>query len=127
MPSFTTSEPKQSGQSVLLDPGEYSFEVLDAVEKRSKNGNDMIELKIKVNDTTTVVYDNLVFTERAGWKIDQFLKSVGAHPGEGRVLEVEADNCLGQKGTCTVATEEYDGQNGKVKRNIVTGYTWEEF
>lgn len=123
MPTFKTDEPKQGGARVILKPGEYGFTVVDATEKVAKStGNPMIELKLRVNDEA-VVYDNLVFTPKAFWKIDQFLKSVKAHPGPGHESNIEADDCLGLEGTCNIKTEKDQGGND---RNVVDAYTWEE-
>lgn len=110
------------GSNAVLPAGDYQFEVVNAEEKRSKAGNDMIELTLSIEGSK--VYDNLVFTEKAFWKVDQFLKSVGAHPGEGKSIDVEADDCVGQRGTVTLRVGKSDKGND---RNEVDCYTWEEF
>lgn len=122
MATYTSAAPKQGGAKVILEKGEYPFEVVDATESVSANGNDKIELKLRVNGEANV-YDNLVFTEKAFWKIDQFLRSVDAHPGEGNTVDVTADECIGHKGVCFITV----GKNDKGEpRNEVGGYVWDD-
>ncbi len=107
--------------SFVHPAGDYSFEVVNAEEKKSKSGNDMIELTLLVKGSK--VYDNLVFIEKVFWKIDQFLKSTGSHPGEGKEINVEADDCVGQKGRVRLSVGKNDKGN---ERNEVECYLWEE-
>jgi Protein of unknown function (DUF669) len=122
---FKTSEPRPGGAFTLLEPGEYNFQVLDASETHSQAGNDMIELKLDViskdKKSSSTVYDNLVFTEKAAWKINAFLKSCGMHPGEGREITIVPDEFIGWEGECRIANE---ADNKGVMRNKVQGYTW---
>jgi hypothetical protein len=106
----------------ILKPGEYPFEIVNAEEARSKNGNDMIELTLRIGESK--VYDNLVFTDRAFWKIDQFLRSIAQHPGEGKSFDVLADDLVGHKGMCKVGMGKTAKGN---ERNEIDAYTWEEF
>jgi hypothetical protein len=124
MPTYTTGKPEQGGGSQPLLPvgEELPFSVIDAKETTSKAGNSMIELKMRVNDEATV-YDNLVFTEKAFWKVDQFLRAVGAHPGEGKDIGMTAEECIGMKGTLKIKHGKTLGGNPK---NEVDAYTWKE-
>jgi hypothetical protein len=123
MPSYTTGKPQQGGAQPLLPVGEeLTFRVIDAKETRSQAGNSMIELKLRVNDEATV-YDNLVFTEKAFWKVDQFLRAVGSHPGEGKDIEMTAEECIDMKGTLKIKHGKTLGGNPK---NEVDAYTWKE-
>lgn len=124
MPTFTTSKPEQSGARVILKPGKCNYEVIDATEK-AKNGNDIIELKLRVTDADNkeaTVFDNLIFTQKAEWKINQFLKSIGLHAGEGKTVEVTTDQVIGYTGTCIVKTGVWNDKS----RNEIDSYTWEE-
>jgi len=123
MPTYTTSTPKTGNGYALLEPGEYDFEVVDAKERISQSGNEMIELKLRLQGEVHV-FDNLVFTEKALWKIDQFLKAVGAHPGEDKDITVEADDCLGHRGRCQLKIETYTGRNGEIRKNVVDAYVF---
>lgn len=123
MPSYTTGKPTPGGGGVILTPGEYPFEVIDANEKTSKAGNEMIELQLRVDDRARV-YDNLVFTEGAWWKINQFLESIGEHPGEGKQIDVDVDTLIGMTGRCRIRTGKTMGGNDK---NEIEEYIFEEF
>lgn len=122
MPVLKAGNPTEGGAFQLIPDGDYYFEVVDAKDKQSSNKNDMIELKCKIDGR--YVWDNLVFTEKAYWKINQFLASVGLHPGDGQEIMLDASECIGQKGRMTVGHEQ--GQNGK-DRNVVVAYLFEEF
>lgn len=45
---FTPKSEKEIAEASLWPAGEYAFEIVNAVEKQSKSGNDMIELIINV-------------------------------------------------------------------------------
>ena len=47
---FTPRTEKELAESRLMKKGVYDFEILDALEKTSKAGNTMIELKVKVSN-----------------------------------------------------------------------------
>ncbi len=110
----------------VLPAGEYAFRVLDAEEKRSSNGNDMIALKLDVYDDKgkqAVVYDNLVFNEKAQWKVDHFLKSCGMLPEEGSEVNLSANEFIGYEGKVKLRV----GKNNKDQdRNEVDAYLWDE-
>lgn len=61
-------------------PGDYDFEVHDASEERSSTGNDMIKLTLWVfNDegNKRTVFDYLVNSEKAQFKIRHFADAIG--------------------------------------------------
>lgn len=131
--AFQTGTPKEGGNAIILKPGEYSFEVVDAKEKelekdgqKLKKGTPFIELKLRVdgpNDQQATVFDNLFFTESSYWKIDAFLKSIGKHPGEGQTIEVDAFDICGERGSVRIKTGKTQGGN---PRNEVESYTWDK-
>ena len=58
---------------MTLPEGIYDFVVADANDKQSQSGNDMIELQLIIkgpDGQENKIYDNLVFTPKASWKID---------------------------------------------------------
>jgi hypothetical protein len=142
MAKFTTGKPEMGGgSSAVLPKGDYKFEVVDLKWKKSKAGNRMIEVKMCCGEepATANVWEYLVFSESAFWKFDQFLKSIGAHPGEGvdvEIDEIDGDPCLvvngntwdideliGRKGELTLKV----GKNDKnEERNEVVGFIWPE-
>lgn len=121
MPAFQTSQPQPGNGGVILKPGDYPFVVVDAREKTSKtSGNAMIQLKLRVAEAT--ILDYLVFTDSAAWKVDQFLRSIGCHPGEGRTVDVITEDLVGQRGMLKVRT----GHDDRGDRSEVDSYTWKE-
>lgn len=72
-------QPKTEDQlKPLLQPGEYAFETLTATAKKSKNGNDMIQILLKVyrgDGTTHLIYDYLM--NSVEYKIKHYCDSVG--------------------------------------------------
>ena len=80
----------------LLEPGNYIAIVAEAREGTSNAGNPKIDLKLDVGGVT--VFDQLVFTENAGWRIDTFLKACGLAPEKGAYLDLTAKMCEGAVG-----------------------------
>jgi hypothetical protein len=95
----------------LLPDGEYDFEVVDAEEKISQAGNEMIKLKLKVGDR--FIFEHLVHLEKIAWKIKRFCESVDMidHYRAGCLA---AGDIIGRRGRCRICTaqrEGYDPQN----------------
>ena len=109
MPSYKQEEPKKAG-TYFVEPGIYRVEVKNAVEKVSQNGNAMIKLICKVLLKDDIegpeVWDHLVFTAKASWKIDQFLASIGQAVVPGEEVNVEADDLVGVVGVAEIGEEE---------------------
>ena len=108
MPSYTQSEPK-SGNAFFVEPGTYQVEVTKATEKVSQNGDPMIsmtcEIRLANGAVGPTVWDNLVFTKKAAWKIDQFLASIGRAVVPGEEVIVEADDIVGMSGVAVIGEE----------------------
>jgi hypothetical protein len=115
MPTYTASEPAK-----LLDfvePGDYLVEVIDASETISRSGRDMIELKLRTS-AGSIVYDHLVFTPNAFWKIDSFRVATGETIMPNQEVDVSADDLIGHTARVRLAVEEYNGR----KRNKVAAW-----
>jgi hypothetical protein len=115
MPTYT------QGLDTTLPEGTYDFVVADANDKRSSSGNDMIELQLIIkgdNGQEVRIYDNLVFTERAFWKIDAFRVCTGDVLVRGQSVEFDATDCLDRGGKCYVIVDTYEGRS----RNKVGEY-----
>lgn len=97
----------------LLSPGIYDFEIVKATETTSKaSGNDMIALEVKVYDTDgrgQTVFDYLVGTEKAQYKVRHCAASVGLldHYETG---ELDAEILIGRAGRCKVVMKKGNGQ-----------------
>jgi hypothetical protein len=115
MPQYTSG-----GGHDVLPEGDYDFVVDDAGEKESAKHNPMIELQLVVthNGTSVRVFDNLVFTKAAFWKIDQFRSCTGDTLVEGAEVNFEAEDCIDRKGRCHLIVDTYEGRS----RNKVDAY-----
>ena len=84
----------------LLPEGEYDFEIIEAVEKLSKAGNDMVHLKLRVfvGDSTRIVDDYL--TPLISFKIRHLADALGM---------------LDQYAKGELKPEDLEGKSGKLK------------
>jgi|SRR5215469_1475319 len=109
---------QNTGSGDLLPEGSYPFEVKNAEEVTSKNGNEMIRLTLEVNGSLELI-DHLVFTPNAFWKIDQFRIATGEKLGKpGSDASLEADDCIARKGLVAINVEQWEGRD----RNKVGEY-----
>ena len=115
MPTYRASEP--TDRPDFVSPGEYDLEVIDASETVSRNGHDMIELKLRTANGC-VFYDFLVFTKNAFWKIDSFRAAIGEEVSSGEEVDVLADDLIGRSARARLVVEEYNGR----KRNKVAAW-----
>jgi hypothetical protein len=116
MPTYT------QGLDVTVPEGVYDFVVADANEKLSQSsGNDMIELQLLVkgpDGEEVKIFDNLVFSPKAFWKIDAFRIATGDKLVVGQSVEFNAEDCIDRTGKCHVVVERYEGR----ERNKVREY-----
>jgi hypothetical protein len=76
--NFQPKTEKELAEEFIIPEGEYDFEVVDAAPKKSKAGNDMIELKLKVfqnADRGIFVTDYLM--EAVMFKLKHFCDEAG--------------------------------------------------
>lgn len=121
MPSFTPRDPRELEKNfIVLPEGEYDFEVRSATESRSKNGNDMIELKLAVFNAGQEVktFDYLVFSQKAQWKLYSFCKAVGL-VDRFKAGEITGFDCEGKSGRLKLKIDKSDGFDD---RNAVAHY-----
>jgi hypothetical protein len=62
----------------LIDPGQYSYQVIEATDEKSKSGNDMIKLKLRVwdaNGKERLIFDYLL--EAMAFKLRHFCEGLG--------------------------------------------------
>jgi hypothetical protein len=116
MPSYRSSEP--TARPDYVEPGEYSVEVINAEETTSQKGSEMIELKLRVQPSGAVLFDHLVFTESAFWKIDAFRAATGENVAANEEVEIRADDLVGRTGRVKLTVEEFNGR----KRNKVAAW-----
>ena len=116
MPTYKSSEP--TSRPDFVPAGDYTVEVLNAEESVSKQGNDLIELKLKIEPSGAICFDNLVFTPNAFWKIDAFRASTGEKVTPDEEVSIECDELIGRTGRARLVVEEYNGR----KRNKVAAW-----
>lgn len=106
------SEQEAESQSSDLWPdGTYDFEVREATEKQSSSGNDMTELEVWVYNQAggrRLVFDYLVVSEKAAWKIRSFAASCGLLPQYDQGSMV-ANEMVGRTGRCILTTRKAEG------------------
>lgn len=119
MPEYYQQPPGE-----ILPNGAYEFRVKNAVLERSLKGNDKINLTLEIKGGG-IVFDSLVFVEKAYWKITQFRLATGEKiPTSAKVL-FEAKDCLGRKGTCELCTDQYQGKcRNKVAHYLMPDVSW---
>ena len=128
---FLSAEPEERDFIVLPD-GEYPFTILEInAFETSRAGNDMLPLKLEFTGdggATSSVFENLVFTEKAIFKINQFLASVSIPKGTRiNFRDPEFIKYLKVKtGRALLTSEEYTAKSGKlVKKNVVASFVYE--
>lgn len=105
---------QQMREDALLKEGRYKFTVLDAREKRSSAGNDMINLKLslEVDARRVVFFDSLIMLPKMFWKFEHFCKATGMPEKieEGRIM---ASECIGKEGYIDII-QKADNQTGEL-------------
>lgn len=105
--------------------GEYDFMVVE-VEKTfaQSSGNPMLKVRLDLQGADGSVWDNLVLTEKAMFKVVTFLESIGLkEKGKDMTLSIgeAADKAVGLEGRLKIKHETYNGEaRAKVDHYIVT-------
>lgn len=126
-PSTDAEIAANSSSFAVWPAGEYDFEVKDAAEKESKNGNEMIELQVTIFDTEgnrSMVFDYLVHTPKAAYKVKHFADATGMEDRYARG-EMQAHDCVFKKGRCKVIVkkgERKDDGSFYPDRNSISDY-----
>lgn len=128
---FTSEEPQEHEFSVF-PKGEYDFTTIEINEFQvSKNGNDMLPLKLEFvddNGNKSNVFENLVFTEKTLFKINQYLAALGVPKGT-RINWRDAEfykYLKSKKGRAVLGIETYKDKGGKDReKNVVVAYVYD--
>ena len=109
MPTYKASEPKKT-EIYFVKPDVYEVEIRKAIEKVSqRSGNTMIKLTCTIlmpdGGDGPEVWEHLVFTEKAAWKIDQVLAAVEIAVIAGDDIDVQPEDLIGKKGVCLIGEE----------------------
>ena len=107
------SEQEADAQSSGLWPdGEYDYEIREASEETSAAGNSMIKLEVYIFDRDAnrrMVFDYLVNSDGAAWKIRKFAASCGLLP-QYEKGDLMANEIVGRTGRCKVGTQAARGE-----------------
>lgn len=95
----------------LIPPGDYAFEVLDAQDKQSKKGSDMIELTLGVfvGDSRRLITDFLL--DAMPGKLFHFCQYTGL-AGKYASGDLKAEDCLGKTGFLSIKTQKGKKKDG---------------
>ena len=110
MPTYKQQEP----QAPQITPGKHKVEIEGAELKISdRTGNEYIRLKCRVilpdGSKGGTIYDNMVFTVKSAWKIDQIRESLGFAIVPNEDANVEPEDLLGR---CGVVIVEHNDDTG---------------
>lgn len=110
---------EEIARASLLEPGVYGFEVIGALDKVSKAGNEMIELKLNVfgNEKEAHVYDYLM--EKMAFKLRHFAECTGLL-AEYESGTLDAYRCNNKVGYCKLAVD--PGNGDFLPKNVVKDY-----
>lgn len=109
---------------VILEPGDYNYEVTNLTKTYANSGAPMAKLTLRVFDDkqSTTVFENLVLSRKAEWKLSQFFRSIGQKKhGEG--LNMDWNKVVGSTGRCKIVKGSYTNKSGnEVEKNEVDRY-----
>lgn len=96
-----------------IAPGKYNATIVHAEAKESKAGNPMIALRWRIDDEGEYekrnIFDNLVFSQNALWRVRQVLLAVGFSTTFNG--DVNPESLLGESATLTVTIQAGKGVN----------------
>lgn len=124
MPTFNP-EPEGNFTQKKFDAfpeGAYDFEVFSATEKKSKQGNEMIEVVLKVFNGAKDqrVWDYHTFTTKGQWKPYSFCKAVGIID-KFKAGDISPYDYANKSGRVFLKVEKEEGVEGSF-RNVVGHY-----
>jgi hypothetical protein len=119
---FNPTDASQSSGFELLPEGTYDLEVIDAEERTSQKGNEMIALTLQAQHPDGYpirIWDYLVSVAAATFKIEQFCTAASLTEKfkSGRLL---AEDCIGKKVRAKIEIEA--GRDNYSDRNSIREY-----
>lgn len=121
---FTPKSEAQLIEENLIPEGTYDYEVIQAEERQSKAGNDMIQLTLKIfdqNGKERRVYDYLL--EAMQFKLIHFCESAGLTDIY-ETGQLTSAHCEGRSGKAIVKIE--PARNGGQAKNGIQDYVVDE-
>ena len=120
---FTPKSEKEVAEAGLLSKGTYDFEVVEANDKQSKAGNDMVELICQVYDSEgrgRKIFDWLVDSDGAAYKIRHFAEATGML-AEYEKGELPSHAMVGKTGRCQIVIRK-DRDGNYPDKNAIADY-----
>lgn len=124
--SWDSKMPSEVEQKEFSVPpiGEYNFIVVEVEKTFSKSsGNPMLKVRLDLQGADGCVFDNLVLSDKAMFKVVTFFESIGLKKkGEELAMSIgdAADKAAGMEGRCKIKHETYNGKVGaKVESYII--------
>jgi|SRR6185503_2271199 len=103
---FTPKTEQEIQTMALVEPGEYSFQVIEALDQVAKSGNEMIKLKMKIWDNMgreRLIFDYVL--EAMAFKLRHFCDATGLTE-KYESGELRASDCPGRAGKLELGLEE---------------------
>lgn len=92
-----------------IPEGTYKAQVLEATQKTASTGSEMIEVQLSVVDDPQYngrrIYDNIVLTPKAAWKLVQFCKAFDLDP-----RSIDLDSWVGRTAWIDVTLQQDSGR-----------------
>jgi len=114
------------GEFTLLPAGEYTFRVTNVDYTHSNKTNApmaLVTLEVEYDGELVNVFDYLVLTKKAEWKLSSFFRCIGLKK-HGEPFEMNWNRALGAVGRAKVHTEKFTkkdgtpGESNKIKNYI---------
>lgn len=102
---FTPKTEQELQAMALVEPGEYSFQVIEALDQTAKSGNEMIKLKLKIWDNMgreRLIFDYVL--EAMAFKLRHFCDATGLTE-KYEAGELRASDCPGRAGKLDLSLE----------------------
>lgn len=108
---------------ILLEKGDYPFQIVAAEEKISKSGNNMIVATFAERKSGTKITDYFVLKENCLSKVKRFLRDIG-QPYDEDDLSIDCKEWIGLWVMGNVIIEEYTKDDGTIgKSNKIRYFT----
>lgn len=108
----------QMRSDALLKEGRYKYTVLDASEKKTQAGDNMINLKLalEVEARRVIFFDRLVLMPQMFWKLEHFCKSAGL-ADKIEKGSLTPDDCAGKTGYIDII-QKANNKTGELENQV---------
>lgn len=115
------------GAPSLVEPGTYAVKAVKFETGFTSNNNDKITLHIQIKEGP-IAYENIIFTEKAMWKMDIILKAFSASkklplPSAGKSVKIDDEFMLkyiiGGIAKAEIVVHEYNGKKSNRVSNWI--------